>query len=103
MRHTVQLITRTQSADSYGEPDDTWTTSSTVHRCRVEPIDGSERLIVYQMTPDTTHVVTMRYGSGVTVLDRLYINGSRTFEIVGILDTEMHGREQKLACKELTG
>lgn len=101
MRHTVQLITRTVAADAYGEPDATWTTSSTVHRCRVEPITGSERLVVYQVTPDVTHVVTMRYGSGVTVLDRLYINGSRTFEIISVLDTHSRTHEEKLACKEL--
>jgi SPP1 family predicted phage head-tail adaptor len=101
LRHTVQLQTASEAADAYGEQDQTWSTSSTVHRCRVEPINGSERLVVYQVTPDVSHVVTMRYGSGVVNKNRLYINGARVFEIVAILDTEVHGREQKIACKEL--
>lgn len=101
LRHTAQIQTASEAADSYGEQDQTWTTSSTVHRASVEPIQGSEQLIVYQVTPEVTHVVTMRYGTGVTVKDRLYINGSRTFEIVAILDTESETHEHKLACKEL--
>lgn len=101
LRQTAQIQTAAESADAYGEQDQTWTTSSTVHRARVEPITGSERLIIYQVTPEVTHVVTLRYGSGVAVKDRLYINGSRTFEIVSIIDTQTRTREMKLACKEL--
>lgn len=101
MRHTAQIQTASEAADSYGEQDQTWSTSSTVHRARVEPMAGNENLIVYQVTPDVTHVVTLRAGTGVTTKNRLYINATYVYEIVAILDTELHGREVKLACREL--
>lgn len=101
LRNTAQVQTKSEAADSYGEPDITWTTSSTVHRAMIEPMSGAESLVVFQNTPDVTHVVTMRYLSTLTTKDRLYINGARTFEIVSILDTETYNHEMKVACKEL--
>lgn len=101
LRHTAQVQTKSEAADSYGEQDITWTTSSTVHRAMIEPLTGAENLIVQQMTPDVTHLVTMRYLSTLTTKDRLYIDGARTFEVVSILDTETYGHEMKVACKEL--
>lgn len=101
LRHTAQVMTASEVADTYGEQDQVWSTDSTMHRARIEPMYGSENMIVQQMTPDVSHLVTMRYLSTLTTKNRLYVDGARTFEIVSILNTETLGHEMKLACREL--
>lgn len=95
------VIGTDESPDSYGERDITWTTDSTVHRASVSPIFGNEHLTVYQMTPETTHVVRMRYLSTLAPKYRLLIDETRTFEVIAILNTDTYNHEMIVACKEL--
>lgn len=60
---TLKLNTPTTAQT--GEPTESWSTVSTV-RAEVRALTGDERMRAWQAHSEVTHVITLRYRSGVT-------------------------------------
>lgn len=69
---------------------------------RVEPINGRERFLAQQMTPELTHKITVRYCRGYTVTPAWQvIYDGRTFGIDAVIDREERHVYLELLCKEI--
>lgn len=102
LRHEVTLSSApsgTSGQDEYGQPATTFTTYTTTY-ARIRPLRGDELMLAQQVHAELTHEVTLRHNSNVTNTDRITF-GSRTLEVVGIVDMEEKGRELRLSCKEV--
>lgn len=88
-----------------GGPVDSWATAAT-RWGSIEPKDGSGReyLQGQKMDADATHIVRLRYYSGLTVRHRLQNTRAlttRTFNIVQVINADELKREHLLLCKEV--
>lgn len=98
LRHKVRIYSRTVTRDVMGG-----TTESLLHRAwtyaAIEPLSGAERMTAQQLESGITHRVRMRPVDGITPRDCI-VHGSRTLEIVDIVDVDSRNRELELTCKE---
>jgi SPP1 family predicted phage head-tail adaptor len=99
MRHRVELHAVTEARDGYGQPVETFAKHSDAW-ASIEPISMSEKIKSEQIKGERTHKITIRYNSAVVRTDRV-IYGTRTFEIVGIVNPEERNALMQLDCKEL--
>jgi len=97
-RVVLKTIASTQET-TYGS----WTQTATVSSTRwasIEPISAREKLTAGQVVPEATHVVRMRYTSAV-VPSATLTYGTRTFEIMAVINVEERNKVLELLCKEL--
>jgi SPP1 family predicted phage head-tail adaptor len=75
---------------------------STFRACwaAVEPLSGAERLQYAQLYPTLSIRVTVRYTKGVSPKMRI-LYGTRTLEILDVLDLQEQHKELQLMCHEL--
>jgi SPP1 family predicted phage head-tail adaptor len=75
---------------------------STFRACwaAVEPLSGTERLQYAQLYPELSIRVTVRYTKGLSPKMRV-LYGTRTFEILDVLDLQERHKETQLMCREL--
>jgi SPP1 family predicted phage head-tail adaptor len=99
LRHRGTLKSLSQSQNEYGEPSDTWTTVTTVWMA-IEPLQGKELIMAQQTNALATIRVTLRYNSTVDPSDRVVV-GSRTLEIVEVINPRELGEYLVLMCKEV--
>jgi SPP1 family predicted phage head-tail adaptor len=99
LRHKINLQSKTGTPDEYGEPIESWTTYATV-RARISPLSGEELIAAQQVQAETTHNVEIRYRAAVTTTNKI-IFGSRTLEIVSIVNPDERNKNQILLCREL--
>ena len=100
LRH--QLAVQSVSAltnDSFGQPVETWATSSTVWGS-VEPLRGREYFAAHQVHADATHAVRIRYLSGLT-REMRFLFGSRQLEILEVRNVDERGIYQDCICREV--
>ncbi len=96
LRHRVTLETRTETPDSYGEDQWTYSTLATVW-ANVQGMRGQEVFRDDQVQADATHKVTIRHSSqvsGVNAKDRI-VHGSKTYDIIAP-PIDRDGRERFL-------
>jgi len=98
LRHRVTIETATESLDSYGHPDPTWT-SAVVVWASIEPLAGNELLRAQEVNAEISIRIRIRYHASVTPRARLKF-GSRYFEILSVANLEERGREMELLCRE---
>lgn len=80
LQHPMLLQTWTESGkDGRGQPTGSWDTGQQV-RVKLQPMSGKTAEFAHQIHTTSTHQITMRYRSGVTVAHR-FVYGSRTFNI----------------------
>jgi len=99
LRHRVQVQTYSETQDTYGEPDRTWTTATTVW-ASIEPLSGQELLAAQQLAAEASHRVIVRYNSSIAPTSRLKF-GTRVFDIVSALNWQERGATMELFCKEV--
>ena len=99
LRHKVTIKSREASQDEYGEVTYTWSTAARAW-ANIEPLAGRELLHAQQVNAELTHRVTMRYMSGVDPTDRIAF-GSRTLEVVSVINPDERNKELVLLCKEI--
>jgi len=99
LRHRVTIQKKTTSQDSYGAEQETWTNVATVW-AGIEPLRGREYIDAQNATAEVTHRVRIRYQSGITPRMRVSF-GSRTFEIVSVINVLERNRELELMCREV--
>lgn len=95
----IELQRITETADSYGEPVQTWTTYAT-RWANVSPLKAQEMLVSSQNKATTTHIVTIRYLDGITIEDRIKL-GSRYLNIDSIVNQDERGEQLILSCTEV--
>jgi len=99
LRHRCWLLTPTHAGDGYGTVTTTWGTA-TVCWGSLEPLRGREWIESGMENSEISARFRMRYFAGVAPTMRLSF-GSRTFEIVAVLDAGERHRELELMLKEL--
>ena len=98
LRHRVAIQTQATSLNTYGDPDQTWTTDETVW-ASIEPTSGNEVDIGEGQAGIITHRIFIRYTANATPKKRLLF-GSRVFGIVTVLNHEERNEFMQLQCKE---
>lgn len=98
LRHSVELQQPASNQDGYGEAVRTYTTYATVW-ASVEPLQGREFEFAQQISAETTHRITIRYNSNVTVEHRVKF-GTRIFEITSPVNPKERNEKMILFCKE---
>jgi len=98
LRHKCWIKTPT-FANTAGTVTTTWGTA-TVCWGALMPLQGREWVESGMTNSEITGRFRMRYVSGVQPKMQLYY-GSRTFEIVGVIDPEERHRELELMVREL--
>ena len=100
---TIQRQVTTPTTDSYGEVDLTtdanWETFASAH-AEVVPRMATETERNDQVKHDITHIVTMRWFTGVTEEMRI-VYDSRLLEIKSLYDVGERRREWRMECKEV--
>lgn len=99
-RHSITIQQTTQTRDAVGGITDTWSTYLTA-RASVEPLQMGSREYwdAKKFSAEATHLMRMRYRSGVTPKMRVSWD-SRLFDIEYPLNTEERNRELILLVKE---
>lgn len=101
MRHRVtiqQLSPNSPQQDAGGTPDETWGTYITGW-AEITPLKGRELESARQTNPEVTGQARMRWRSGVDSRMRILF-GSRTLEILAVINVEERSREMQLLYKE---
>ena len=91
-RVTLEALNRTP--DGAGGAVESWTTVATLFAA-VRALSGGEGLAFDRMTGRATHEIIIRYRADVKPAMRFRL-GTRTFEILALLDEE--GRRRHLRC-----
>ena len=100
LRHLVDIQTVTATRDSTGQATNAWADTSTNQRAFIRPLRGNELMIARQVTPQVTHEITMRNPT-LTHLQRLQeAGGSRTFNILSIINVNERDHEKRILCVE---
>lgn len=104
LRHRVTLANPTRTADTAHDGGYTETFSNlTPPRVWADIAPASagdiERQVGSTVEGKVSHLVTIRYHSGVTLKTRVTF-GSRTFQVVGIQNIDERNIMQQLACME---
>ena len=97
LRHQVRIQTPTKDT-SPGAGDITWSDYATVWAA-VEPLRGNEFFTAQQVNAEVTGRVVIRYLSGITPEVRVLF-GTRTFEILSVIDVDERHEELQLMVKE---
>lgn len=95
----VTLQQATSARDGHGQPVQTWSPVATVWAA-IHPLRGGERFAAQQFAAETTHRVTIRYRSGVSVQMRV-VYGSRVFRIENAIDPKERHEQLELMCAEV--
>jgi SPP1 family predicted phage head-tail adaptor len=101
LRHRITLQTRTASADSFGQPIETWSTLATVW-ASVNPLRGREFFTARQEHTDIDHRIICRANADMTTVHRV-LWGSRIFDVQAVIRPEERPIELHLMAKERLG
>lgn len=100
LRHRLTIQQKSVTQNTYGEEIATWSTLTIVWGS-VEDLSGREFYESRQVpAAEVTTRVRIRYRSDVEPTMRV-IHGSRTLEIVAVLEPEGRKRETVLMCREV--
>lgn len=104
MRHRVELQRNTALRSPTGQQIDKWSTYATVWM-GLEPLSARLRISANQIHADVTHKGTMRFNTSIAaghriIKDDRYLNTTRTFEVVSVVDVGERRREMELMLIE---
>lgn len=99
LRHRVTIQSKSATQNSYGEEVITWSTLATVWAA-VEPLSGREWLEGRQVTAEVTTRIRIRRRGDVTPEMRV-VYGSKTYDIMAVIEIEEQRREEHLMCQEI--
>ena len=101
--HRVKIQQRADTDDTGGGTTIVWSDIATVW-ASVMPGSGREFLAAKQEVPELSHMVTIRYRTGVTPKHRLILRGetgARAFNVESVVNTEEANVELVLYCSEI--
>lgn len=97
-RHRLTLEERVSVADGGGGAAESWSEVATVWAA-LHQKSGREREAADRLAARTATDITIRYRGGVTT-DMRFRQGSKTFNIRGVLDVDGRRRWLKCVCEE---
>ncbi|MHB8124649.1 MAG: phage head closure protein [Desulfitobacteriaceae bacterium] len=100
LKHVIDIQKELTSRDSYGASTKEWVTFLRSARASVEPLTGREFFAAQQVNSEITHLVKMRYRSGIIPEMRLKF-GNRYFDIRSAINIKEAGKEMYLRCTEV--
>jgi SPP1 family predicted phage head-tail adaptor len=98
MKHRVEIQSVSRSSDGQGGFTESWSTDTTVW-ASLEPLKGFEKFQGGQTQTPLTHLVTMRYRTGVTTKNRIAY-GDRVFDIKEAINVDEDNVFLALKCIE---
>ena len=99
LRHRIVIQSPTETVNSYGEREQSWSTFATVWGS-IEPLKGSEFIAAQQTNAELSVRMRIRYLAAIKPKYRVSWN-DRTFEINSIANIEERNREIELMCTEM--
>lgn len=104
LRNRVIIQEATQSADSFGQPIETWATKYTVW-ASINPLTGRERELLGLQSQDVGYRIATRYQANVTPSMRVTWTdreaNARTFDIEQVIEPMAKGEQLVLMCREI--
>lgn len=100
LRHRITLQQDAGTADSAGQVIENWSTWLANEPAEVIETGGSESLRGQQIDATATHVVRIRYRTGVTERLRI-VWGTRVLGIVNVRDIDGRRRELWITAREV--
>ena len=97
----ISLQKQVNESNDYGGVVSKWKTVANI-RAAVEPLQGREFFASASVTNENIVRIRIRYGTSVDNTMRVKY-GSRSLEIMNIIDSKEAHKELQLICKELTG
>lgn len=100
-RHRVVFQRSTVTQDTFGEPDQSWTTLCTSWAL-VQPLKGQERFTAMQIQADVDTRIVTRYRSDLSALgpkDRATWNG-HTYDIKAVIPRDHRNIELEILARE---
>ena len=98
LRHRITIDTATTTQNSFGEPTASWATTYAAW-ASIEPLNGRELIQAQQVQSEVTHRVILRHRDSVTPRQRVSF-GSRTLEILYVINPDERNERLELLCKE---
>ena len=98
LRHRMWLKEPTHTSDGMGANTTTWGTVE-VFWGSVEPLRGREWIASGLENSEVSGKIVRRYKSGITP-DMIVAFGSRTFQIVSVINVDERNKEQQLMVTE---
>ena len=100
LRHLVSVQSRTGSQNAYGEVTNAFAEVGDGEVwASIEPLSDSEGKLVDGRDEILTHRIVMRYLSSISATHQV-VYGSRTFQIVSVINKGERDKELHLLCKE---
>lgn len=100
----VTIQTLVESSDGAGGQNRSWAAGALTVWASVEPGTGREFAAAQQLQPELSHIVTIRYRTGITPKMRIkYMAGgvTRTFSIHSLVDPLERHEQLQLYCSEI--
>lgn len=99
LRHKLQRQSKTETLDPItGDITEAWTTVDQP-QAKVDPVSGLETYRGQKLSPETTHLVTIWYRSGVDTTQR-FLFGERELYIRSLRNIEEAGVWLECQCQE---
>jgi SPP1 family predicted phage head-tail adaptor len=98
LRHRLTLEELEREEDEGGGYTETWTEVATLS-CDLRPFGGSEGVEADRLAGRLTHIVALRYRTGVTPAMR-FRKAMRVFHILAVIDVDERNRWLKCLCEE---
>jgi len=101
LRHRIAIQTETSVSDGMGGFTLSWANVENMGSvpAAIWPLSAKENLDAMKLEQQITHKIRIRYQSGITSKNRI-VFGSRTFNIISILNYEERNRSFDLLCLE---
>jgi SPP1 family predicted phage head-tail adaptor len=96
---TATRKTKSAAQNSFGATAETWSGTTTI-RCRIWPVNASERAMAGSTGVDYTHYAVCDYSTTIDEADRLVV-GSTTYHVVGVGNAAGQCHHKKLTLREV--
>lgn len=102
--HRITIKANSPTYDEYNRPKDNWQPIQPTGSfwAAIEPLNGREIIIAKEVAPTATHMIRMRYVSGITDKMQAYF-GSEVFDINAVIDVLKRHVQLKLYVTESPG
>ena len=98
LNHMIEIQRRGQARDTVGQLKETWKNAGRVW-ASIRPVSGREYFSASGERAEITHSIILRHGVTVAPRDRIKL-GTRTFNVVSVLNTGERNRYLKLMSVE---
>jgi SPP1 family predicted phage head-tail adaptor len=99
LRERITLESATETQDAAGQPIRTWSTLESGIPAEVVAVSGGEVIRGRQVHADAKYMITVRYRTDVTTLERVSWN-SLTLPIVAVGDPYGDRRDLRIECSK---